>query len=102
MSLTESTPLAAARAASLASQTLATLPESARNDALTELHSALSANKNTILEANARDLEAASSAAADGRLSQSVFKRLDLARPGKFEDMLNGVLDVRGLDDPSK
>ena len=42
----------------------------------------------------------AKQASHDGKLSQSVLKRLDLSRPGKFDDMLQGILDVRNLDDP--
>ncbi|MCJ1483445.1 hypothetical protein MMC06_003612 [Schaereria dolodes] len=64
------------------------------------MHGALSSAKESILVANAKDLEAAKTAAEDGRLSQSVLKRLDLARKGKWEDMLQGILDVRELEDP--
>lgn len=42
----------------------------------------------------------AKQASESGKLSQSVLKRLDLSRPGKFDDMLQGILDVRELDDP--
>lgn len=100
MSLTESTPESAAKAASLAARSLAVLPVATRNDALTAMHSALLANKEAILEANARDMARATQASASGQLSQAVLKRLDLARPGKFDDMLTGILDVRGLPDP--
>lgn len=100
MSLTNSSPLEAAKAASIASRRLATLSVEARNDALKSIHSALLAQKDVILEANARDVAAATQAAAEGKLSQSVLKRLDLGRPGKYEDMLQGVLDVCGLEDP--
>lgn len=101
MSLTESSPVEAARLASIASRELATLSSSARNDALTALHASLLNAKGSILEANARDVEQATAAAANGELSQSVLKRLDLGKPGKFDDMLKGVLDVRDLEDPS-
>lgn len=102
MSLTNATPLEAAQAAKSASHVLATLPASARNDALTAIHAGLSAAKDDILAANARDLELARKAAADGQLSQSLVSRLDLGRKGKWEDMLKGILDVRGLEDPSQ
>ena len=101
MSLTESSPEQAAKAASLSSRALAILPLRARNDALTAIHDALLQEKESILQANARDLEIASKAAESGKLSQSVLKRLDLGKPGKFDDMLKGILDVRGLEDPS-
>ncbi|GMG16698.1 unnamed protein product [Aspergillus oryzae var. brunneus] len=101
MSLTESSAIDIARTASLASRRLATLSEADRNGALTALHDALLRNKNSILEANAKDVDMASRAAASGNLSQSILKRLDLSRPGKYDDMLKGILDVRDLQDPS-
>ncbi|KUI74305.1 putative gamma-glutamyl phosphate reductase [Cytospora mali] len=100
MSLTSSSPLEAAKAAKTASHFLATLPVSTRNDALTAIHDSLVASRDDILTANAKDMETARQAAADGQLSQSLVSRLDLAKKGKWEDMLKGVLDVRGLDDP--
>jgi glutamate-5-semialdehyde dehydrogenase len=101
MSLTESSPEQAAKAASFSSRALATLPLGARNDALTAIYGALLQEKEAILQANVKDLELASKAAESGKLSQSVLKRLDLGRPGKFDDMLKGILDVRELEDPS-
>jgi len=102
MSLTESSPEQAAKAASLSSRALAILPLHARNDALTAIHDALLLEKDAILQANAKDLELASKAAESGKLSQSVLKRLDLGRPGKYDDMLKGILDVRELEDPGE
>lgn len=102
MSLTDSSPEQVAKAASVASTSLATLSLNNRNDALIAVHRSLLQAKDTILAANAKDLELASSAAADGRLSQSVLTRLDLGRPGKWEDMLQGILDVRDLPDPGE
>ncbi|KAK3370296.1 Aldehyde/histidinol dehydrogenase [Podospora didyma] len=100
MSLTNASPLDAALAAKSASHVLATLPASARNDALTAMHDGLAQARDDILAANARDLDLARKAAADGSLSQSLVSRLDLGKKGKWEDMLQGILDVRGLDDP--
>ncbi|TVY49577.1 putative gamma-glutamyl phosphate reductase [Lachnellula occidentalis] len=100
MSLTNALPVDAAKAAKSASHTLATLPTSARNDALTAIHVALSQSKEEILAANARDLTAATKAAEDGKLSLSIVSRLDLGKKGKWEDMLKGILDVRELEDP--
>ena len=100
MSLTSSTPESAAKAASLSARSLAILAVSSRNNALTAIHDALKSSKSAILEANARDMDFAKQASRDGKLSQSVLKRLDLSRPGKFDDMLQGILDVRSLDDP--
>lgn len=102
MSLTSATPEEAAVAAKSASHVLATLPASARNEALTAIHAALTEAKDEILAANARDLELARKAAADGQLKDSLVSRLDLGKKGKWEDMLKGILDVRDLDDPGK
>ena len=102
MSLTDSSPLQVAKAASVSCQSLAVLPTQARNDALTAIYGALQEAKDTILAANAKDLELATKAAEDGKLSQSVLKRLDLGRKGKWEDMLQGILDVRDLEDPGE
>lgn len=102
MSLTNSSPLEVAEAASIASRSLAVLSAHVRNGALTAIYQALFDAKEEVLAANARDVELATNAAADGKLSQSVLKRLDLARKGKWEDMLRGILDVRDLDDPGE
>jgi glutamate-5-semialdehyde dehydrogenase len=100
MSVSNSSPLEVAKAASISSRSLANLSTKDRNDALTAMHDALLQGRESILAANARDLQAANKAAADGSLSQSVLKRLDLGTKGKFDDMLKGILDVRGLEDP--
>ncbi len=100
MSLTDSSPLETAQRAARAARDLATLPTEARNQGLTAIHAALEKAKDAIFEANAQDVELAISAAKEGILSESLVKRLDLRRPGKWEEMLSGILDVRDLDDP--
>lgn len=100
--MTESAAVDVARSASIASRQLAILPNAARNEALTALHKALDQNRSTILAANARDLEVATRAADQGNLNHSVLKRLDLSRPGKYDDMLEGILSVRDLEDPGE
>src|SRR5947209_17561504 len=100
MSLTSSTPQEAAYSASLAARSLSILPVTSRDAALTAIHDALLHSKSEILAANAADMDLATTASKDGKLSASLVKRLDLSRPGKYEDMLQGILDVRGLDDP--
>ena len=102
MSVTNSSSVDVARAASKASKRLATLSADARNEALTAIHEALSMSKGTIIDANNRDVRAARISAADGEMTQSALKRLDLNRPGKYDEMLQGILDVRELEDPSK
>ncbi|PSK46546.1 hypothetical protein B9Z65_5514 [Elsinoe australis] len=100
MSLTNASPEEAARAARVSSRKLAILPVAARNAALDAVHDALAAARDDVLSSNARDLEAASQSAADGTLSQSILKRLDLSRAGKYDDMLKGIQDVKNLEDP--
>ncbi|RAL15695.1 glutamate-5-semialdehyde dehydrogenase [Aspergillus homomorphus CBS 101889] len=100
MSLTDSTATEIAKTASIASRLLATLAGAERNDALTALHEAILNSRDDILAANSRDVAAAERAVEAGILNQSVLKRLDLSRPGKFEDMLQGILSVRDLKDP--
>lgn len=39
---------------------------------------------------------------AQGKLSASLFKRLDICNGDKFETILNGVSDIAKLDDPTK
>lgn len=102
MSLTDSSPLEIAQLAAVGARQLAVLSNDARNDALVAIHDALAKNKDVILEANAKDVQAAGQAVKKGELSQSILKRLDLTRPGKYEDMLKGILDVKVLPDPSK
>lgn len=66
------------------------------------IYDALSSSKEAILKANAVDLEKAKQSTQNGELNPSIYKRLDLSRPGKFDDMLQGIRDVKGLHDPSR
>ncbi|PYI09068.1 gamma-glutamyl phosphate reductase [Aspergillus sclerotiicarbonarius CBS 121057] len=100
MSLTQSPAHDIASTASLAARQLAVLSNNERNEALTALYQGLLINKDAILKANAKDVASASRAAEDGDLNSSVLKRLDLSRPGKYDDMLQGILSVRDLNDP--
>ncbi|KAL9093541.1 MAG: hypothetical protein Q9165_003936 [Trypethelium subeluteriae] len=100
MSLTNASPIECAKAARVASRKLAILSTQERNNALTAIHNALAEAKESILMANKCDLVSATDASEKGELSQSILKRLDLGRPGKWEDMLQGILDVRRLEDP--
>lgn len=102
MSLTNASPAEAAKAAKVSSRTLATLPTTARNAALDVIHNDLSAAREDVLAANAEDLKLAKKSATNGDLNPSIVKRLDLSRPGKFDDMLQGIKDVRDLEDPGR
>ncbi|KAM3414287.1 hypothetical protein BST61_g10940 [Cercospora zeina] len=100
MSLTNASPEQAARAAKISSRALGLLTEDARNHALDAIHDALAAARDDILAANAVDLDKAKQSTANGELNPSIYKRLDLSRKGKFDDMLQGIKDVKGLPDP--
>jgi glutamate-5-semialdehyde dehydrogenase len=100
MSLTNATPIEVAQAARVGSRQLAVLSTEQRNAALVVIHDALAQGKEEVLAANAKDLESANKAAEGGTLSASLVKRLDLGKPGKYEDMLQGILDVKELEDP--
>ncbi|KAF3922972.1 hypothetical protein ABW20_dc0102506 [Dactylellina cionopaga] len=89
-----------AKTARNASFTIKSLPGIDRDIALDAIYDALSVYKDDILAANAKDMEAAQDLVAQGKLSQSLVKRLDLSRAGKYDDMLQGIKDVRGLEDP--
>lgn len=89
-----------AQTASLASHVLKAVSGADRDDALTAIHSALEASKDVVLEANRQDMSAAAALVSQGKLSQSLLKRLDLSKAGKWEDMLAGILQVRSLTDP--
>ena len=94
------TPTEVAQTASLASHVLKAVAGSERNDALTAIHTHLKANRDAILEANKKDMDAARTQVNAGKLSTSLLNRLDLSKPGKWEDMLDGILQVSALPDP--
>ncbi|KAF2101946.1 gamma-glutamyl phosphate reductase [Rhizodiscina lignyota] len=100
MSLNNASAEEAATAAQLASRRLAVLSEEERNEGLIAIHDALASHMSDILAANKQDMAVANEAAQAGTLSQSLVKRLDLSRPGKYEDMLQGIMQVKDLPDP--
>ncbi|KAI5118682.1 hypothetical protein M0805_003619 [Coniferiporia weirii] len=61
----------------------------------------LEALKDEIYEANRGDMEAAQLEVEAGRLSSSLVKRLDLFKGDKWDAMLQGILDVAALPDPT-
>jgi glutamate-5-semialdehyde dehydrogenase len=52
-----------------------------------------------ILAANKKDMEAAQKLVDAGKMRQSLAKRLFLSQ-SKWDGMLEGILDVRNLEDP--
>lgn len=85
-----------AKDANAAFSVLKTLTNEERSFALQKIHDSLRAHKDLILESNRIDMKNA----ADNNLSSSLIKRLDLSNSGKFDSMLQGILDVAKLEDP--
>jgi glutamate-5-semialdehyde dehydrogenase len=73
------------------------LDASERHTALVALKEALTEHKEEILKANREDMEAAKAA----NLSPQLIKRLDLGTGDKYDSMLQGILDVDALADPT-
>jgi glutamate-5-semialdehyde dehydrogenase len=97
--LTSKSPVDIARTAALASRTLKAVSGDDRNAALTAVRDALEESKDVILEANQKDMEAAQMLVDSGKMRQSLVKRLFLSQ-NKWEGMLEGILDVRNLEEP--
>lgn len=83
-----------AQKAKFASKKLASLSTDIKNKALLAIAEALDNNKEFIFEANKKDLEL-----AKGNVSNSIYNRLKLDE-NKMRDMIQGVVDVYGLQDP--
>lgn len=98
MKKTESVESIAVRARAAAWQ-LAALSEDVKNQALAAARDALLAERESILQANRDDKEAARPQVEDGTLSAALFKRLDL-EGAKFEGVIAGLDDVIRLADP--
>ena len=82
-----------ARDARRASRPLSLLSTDIKNQALEAMADAIKANESTIVEANRRDLDAAS------QLSKAMVDRLTLT-PKRIADMHAGLRDVAALPDP--
>lgn len=67
---------------------------------LRAIYEQLQNDRDLVFHMNQRDLEAASGLVASGHLSLALIKRLDLGIPGKWKSLVDGVLQVEGLDDP--
>ncbi|EPX74657.1 gamma-glutamyl phosphate reductase Pro1 [Schizosaccharomyces octosporus yFS286] len=80
--------------------TLQTLSVKDRDEALHVIVEELTSKKDAILKANIEDMDAAKKQNEAGKLSSSMLKRLDLSTSGKYESMVQGVLDVKNLEDP--
>ncbi|KAF9163439.1 hypothetical protein BGX20_001324, partial [Mortierella sp. AD010] len=83
-----------------AANVLQTLNTSQKSAFLNAIHQKLALAKEQILASNKLDKDLARPQVEAGKLSASLFKRLDLEGPGKFETMLQGIKDIEQLDDP--
>ena len=88
-----------AKRAKIASKKVATISTEIKNKALLNIAQALDTNREKIFEANKKDLDAAKSLVACGKLSQSVYNRLKLDS-NKMRDMIQGIIDIYNLEDP--
>ncbi|PFH51969.1 hypothetical protein AMATHDRAFT_46746 [Amanita thiersii Skay4041] len=95
-----------AKAAKDAFESSQLIPSSRRVEALHAIRTGLTSQKQEILAANKKDLEPISGKAAEvevhaGRMSESLLKRLDLGKGDKWDTMLQGIIDVANLPDPT-
>ena len=82
-----------ARQAKQASRPLSILSTEVKNQALEAMAGAIEANESAIVEANRKDLDAAT------KLSKAMLDRLTLT-PKRIADMQTGLRDVAALPDP--
>ncbi|CAE8602045.1 unnamed protein product [Polarella glacialis] len=88
-----------AKRARAAAQVLGGVSLEVKNKALEAFKRHLVARRAAIEEANALDMAAAEAAVKDGKLSSSLFKRLDVSG-AKFDSLLAGIDDIIKLPDP--
>ena len=88
-----------AKNAKTASKMLGAVSSETRNLALKNIAEELKANSEKIFDANKKDLEEARTLVERGELKQSTFNRLKLDE-NKMRDMIQGVIDISGLEDP--
>ncbi|CUM66959.1 uncharacterized protein PRCAT00004646001 [Priceomyces carsonii] len=85
-----------ARNANAAFTSLKILSGEQRSEALRKIYHGLKECQEEILQANKTDMDNAN----ENSLSSSLIKRLDLSKNGKYDAMLQGILDVADLPDP--
>lgn len=83
-----------AKNAKTASKKLATVPTDIKNKALLAIAEALENNKESVFEANKKDLEL-----AKDNVPQAIYNRLKLDE-NKMRDMIQGIVDIYELEDP--
>ena len=88
-----------AKKAKFASLKIAELDTKLKNQALNSIADAFETAKQEIFEANKQDLKAAEILVENGEITKSTFNRLKLDE-NKMRDMIQGVRDIAGLEDP--
>ncbi len=88
-----------AQEAKRASLKIAELDTEIKNQALNSIAEAFEAAKQEIFEANKQDLSEAEKLVENGEITKSTFNRLKLDE-NKMRDMIQGVRDITGLEDP--
>ncbi|ORX83515.1 glutamate-5-semialdehyde dehydrogenase [Basidiobolus meristosporus CBS 931.73] len=103
MSSQNLTAVEIAKQAREASKSLQGITAAHKSAALSRIQEYIKNAKEDILKANALDRANAEKEVAAGKLSASLFKRLDIEGPNgsKFDTMLKGVAEVDSLPDPS-
>lgn len=84
-----------------AANVLQTITTAQKSVFLNQIYSKLALAKSDILAANKVDKDLALKQVEAGKLSSSLYKRLDLEGAGKFETMLQGIKDIDELEDPA-
>lgn len=90
-----------ARSAKAAFEASQLLSSSIRRTALRTITDELEKNRDSILAANRQDIKDAQREVDAGRMSTPMLNRLDLGKPGKWEQMVKGVTEVANLPDPT-
>lgn len=88
-----------AKQAKESSYILSSLNEELKNKALEAVASEIEKNKDFILEANKKDLEAAKIMLDEGKYSKALYDRLKLSEE-KLNTIIEGLRDVIKLEDP--
>jgi len=78
---------------------MAVIETSVKDEALRSMADALDSRRKEILAANAKDMQAAEALKAQGKMSDSMVKRLKL-NDEKISGMIDGINDVLSFNDP--
>lgn len=89
-----------AKLAKSASKLMSRVTSEIKNDALKNIAENLEKYRDKIFEANKADLAAGFELKERGEISESLYNRLKLDE-NKMRDMIQGVIDVSKLDDPT-